>query len=626
MGSRHDFLGRGHVLPVFLFGLFLALVTTQAFARFELINEWVIPDPPEGMFYAVAYPDWPLKDGSMFMWDPSGLSDYPLWRVEGNVITPLAGFAPGPGRFQFQVAFNVGDMVVVSGLLDDVRRHWKVEGDGLVSLEPLFGPIPFTGEWLWTPIASGVVFSARTEAHGRELWRMDEQGYHLVFDLNPGPGDSHPGDAGWDAVPIYDWYETFVRSGQPEARLMYSLDDGETGTEPWVFDAETLTLTKVAELAEGADGSHPWWLGSMGGNEYFGTIEKHIFRSDKTSAMRIDDGSGHFSYGYRHLQHVFGLEGAIYPWWEPHGFDASGYFLRITSDDDFRRFTVRTFPFLNDEVLVSVFPFDGAVQVVSETKRLKLEDDQFVASDLFSGAAKNPGVIAWSESEVMFEETGFGLFKNDVYCLVNGEAVPMWRKPTDLPFERMTWTRRGEWVYLRVEDALARENQAGGRIQLWGMQFPGGCSGPWQENFQITSQLNDAWYNPLTPGQGFFITVYESLGTVFLAWFTFDTERPAGGTPSVLGEAGHRWMTAYGPFQGDLADLELENSLGGVFNSATPAVEQRVYGSIDIRFIDCNNAVIEYRTGEHPVPSTGTIAIQRISDSNIAACQQAAAQ
>jgi len=59
--------------------------------------------------------------------------------------------------------------------------------------------------------------------------------------------------------------------------------------------------------------------------------------------------------------------------------------------------------------------------------------------------------------------------------------------------------------------------------------------------------LNDAWYNPETDGQGFFITVFPDLGFLSLAWFTYDTELPAEDAEANLGDAGHRWITALGP-------------------------------------------------------------------------------
>jgi sugar lactone lactonase YvrE len=72
-------------------------------------------------------------------------------------------------------------------------------------------------------------------------------------------------------------------------------------------------------------------------------------------------------------------------------------------------------------------------------------------------------------------------------------------------------------------------------------------------DFVINAGLNDAWFNASTPGQGFFVTVFPDSGQVFLAWFTYDTERPDESVTAILGEPGHRWLTAFGPYEGDTA-------------------------------------------------------------------------
>ena len=74
----------------------------------------------------------------------------------------------------------------------------------------------------------------------------------------------------------------------------------------------------------------------------------------------------------------------------------------------------------------------------------------------------------------------------------------------------------------------------------------------------------------LTDGQGFFFNVFPKAGVlVFLSWFTYEVERPAGDVPYILGEPGHRWLNALGPFSGDRAELILYETVGGVFNEQT---------------------------------------------------------
>jgi len=57
----------------------------------------------------------------------------------------------------------------------------------------------------------------------------------------------------------------------------------------------------------------------------------------------------------------------------------------------------------------------------------------------------------------------------------------------------------------------------------------------------INAGLSDAWYNPETPGQGFIVIVFPEIEKIFMAWFTYDTERPPEDVMAFLGEPGHRW-------------------------------------------------------------------------------------
>ena len=69
----------------------------------------------------------------------------------------------------------------------------------------------------------------------------------------------------------------------------------------------------------------------------------------------------------------------------------------------------------------------------------------------------------------------------------------------------------------------------------------------------------------------YLITVFPDTKQMFVAWFTFDAERPAEDIPSVIGEPGHRWLIALGPYAGTTATLTIFVSIGGVFDSSTPA-------------------------------------------------------
>jgi len=136
--------------------------------------------------------------------------------------------------------------------------------------------------------------------------------------------------------------------------------------------------------------------------------------------------------------------------------------------------------------------------------------------------------------------------------------------------------------------------------------------------FTINAGMNDAWYNVATPGQGFLVTVFEETGLVFLAWFTYDVERPPEDYAAILGEPGHRWVTAQGPFEGDTATLDVTITSGGVFDSSEPAVENAPGGTMTVTWHDCSNATLTY---DIPTAGQGEIPLVRIVDDNVALCE-----
>ena len=144
--------------------------------------------------------------------------------------------------------------------------------------------------------------------------------------------------------------------------------------------------------------------------------------------------------------------------------------------------------------------------------------------------------------------------------------------------------------------------------------------------FVINAAISDAWFFPDTAGQGFFIIVWEDSKLVFLAWFTYDTERPPEGVTAIFGEPGHRWVTALGPFEGDTALLDIFLSSGMILDSAEPPVttEQLEGATIEIVWSSCTEGILKY-----DIPSlelSGEIPIQRIVDDKVAACEAAQAQ
>ena len=146
------------------------------------------------------------------------------------------------------------------------------------------------------------------------------------------------------------------------------------------------------------------------------------------------------------------------------------------------------------------------------------------------------------------------------------------------------------------------------------------------DGFTINAAMSDAWFFPDTSSQGFFIIVWEDSKLIFMSWFTYETERPPEDITAILGEPGHRWLTALGPYEGDTALLDVFSSSGMIFDSGEPPVttEQLEGATIEIVWTGCNEGVLKY-----DIPTLGLmgeIPIQRIVLDKVAACMAAQPQ
>jgi len=146
---------------------------------------------------------------------------------------------------------------------------------------------------------------------------------------------------------------------------------------------------------------------------------------------------------------------------------------------------------------------------------------------------------------------------------------------------------------------------------------------PPPDGFVMNAGLNDAWYNPNTDGQGFFITVYPNIGMVSLAWFTYDTALPAPGATANLGSPGHRWLTALGTIQGDTAVLNIDVASGGLFDTST-VIDHQPDGTITLSFADCSAGLVEYNIPS--INQQGNVPIQRVANDNVVVCEALSGQ
>jgi len=147
------------------------------------------------------------------------------------------------------------------------------------------------------------------------------------------------------------------------------------------------------------------------------------------------------------------------------------------------------------------------------------------------------------------------------------------------------------------------------------------------QDFKINAGLNDAWYNPLTDGQGFFVTVFPDLKKVFLAWFTFDTEPPPMSATANLGYEGHRWLTAIGSYVDNEVVMNISITTDGIFDNGAEVQNTDPPGSdgtIILTFDNCNSATVEYDIAS--INRQGIVPIQRIANDNIVICEALSAE
>lgn len=141
-------------------------------------------------------------------------------------------------------------------------------------------------------------------------------------------------------------------------------------------------------------------------------------------------------------------------------------------------------------------------------------------------------------------------------------------------------------------------------------------------NFSINPGLNDAWFYPETNGQGFVVTVFPGIKRIFLAWFTYDVPRENTVDEAVLGHIDQRWFTAEGTYSGAMAELEVYNLEGGVFDDGDPAPVAEPHGSILLQFDGCNSGSVTYDLLANGRVFEGFIPIQRVNTDNVARCLQ----
>lgn len=142
------------------------------------------------------------------------------------------------------------------------------------------------------------------------------------------------------------------------------------------------------------------------------------------------------------------------------------------------------------------------------------------------------------------------------------------------------------------------------------------------QNVALNAGFNDAWRNAVKKGgQGVFIVVFPTLKFIFMSWFTYDMFAPADDIDYTIGHPSQRWYTAFGPYEGDTAVLDLELTKGGIFDTAT-VPEQSIAGTVTLTSIHCKMLRMEYEIFDADV--SGEIDLSRIVDDNVPYCESLA--
>ena len=139
-----------------------------------------------------------------------------------------------------------------------------------------------------------------------------------------------------------------------------------------------------------------------------------------------------------------------------------------------------------------------------------------------------------------------------------------------------------------------------------------GLSGNTTQAVDINAGMDGAWFDPDTPGQGFFIDAHpdpEGGNFIFVSWFTYGDDTVSG----------QRWLTAQGSFEGSIAEIDVFETTGGSFDDPQATSTTNV-GTMSIDFADCSNALLTYALPANGIE--GDNAITRVIPGSQALCEE----
>jgi hypothetical protein len=116
------------------------------------------------------------------------------------------------------------------------------------------------------------------------------------------------------------------------------------------------------------------------------------------------------------------------------------------------------------------------------------------------------------------------------------------------------------------------------------------------------------WIDIENPGQGVIIEVLADRGQLAMAWFSFARGAPGNGS-----ESGHRWFTALGRLEGNVAELALFRSTGGAFDRPDAVITEPT-GTATLEMHSCSSATLGYSFADG---TTGMLRLAKITDTGL---------
>ncbi len=151
-------------------------------------------------------------------------------------------------------------------------------------------------------------------------------------------------------------------------------------------------------------------------------------------------------------------------------------------------------------------------------------------------------------------------------------------------------TDRSAYLQPAMAGALAEHSR------VWTLQ-PEAGGGPGE--IAMCSALSGAWFDPVTPGQGFLFDVVDDPSLLFGAWFTYAADGRSD------------WLTIQGLYGSSDAggNFPVYQVTGGVFGMPSPVLVSEV-GNAELNFADCEHALLRYTLEDG---RSGEIALERLT-------------